>query len=958
MAIPFKFENIVGTPVNITKYVTQVDSCKFQGSGKIRSLSLMLRANQGAFISDKDYAGTDTTPIINQFDKHKITWTDDNGVIKKMIVEVDTELGQTDSNGQLLPLEFKGREAALQRRKFTTFFQFDNPRDAIRFIRDVYNDKKGTDEPTLATVGDGTDFIATVPLTVNNIYDFTKEISFYDALMQIVRRLNQPIGTGGVGDFYSMVITDGEDLSTPQANTIMLRIFVQGVGAATNIQSSINNPFHDLTYTIESESGNQIFVRGQQGTGYVPREFHEFISFVEEINNYPPYIATETYPEGIITRGSDNKLYKAKAGGVPISTPPPNATFWTLETPSTIIPAINYSQWTKNKEVVTKNSCANPTAAFLTGGFAAPAFYDGNMVIREGFNSADGSYAFWRDFALIRTNDSADLLNVTNQIYFLFTGSTGIYNGTRVLVDTSLGAVAGDFVGTDKFGRTFADSLALFNGTDWIVIREFDGLPTSTRLGDQVVVIFEGRTYEWNTTLTVQNDFANAHTHATWNPKQRSAGAPTGVQWRDVSASAGGNDVFHHPKNIEKVDGLFPKDIEGDDYTSFVTDSAIKITFEFNENDLINEFNQKFTSFFDSAYTTLVDLFAPTDDIFQTLFEPTVAELAETNLASYYDFGWWYTLPFPYPYAKANGITEGVGDLWGAAPGVEQKKKFAVLDLQNPTFSHSGNVGFNHTEVEDMGGPFTGLRFYFLFDIKLGGARKPYAGQIPFVVTAYDDLSQVWRADFIYRFLGDAQEIEIGFNEFTVDRPSRMPWGIRTGLQNIVTPEIEIRSIFEPKRVRYITFQLADSYDDDLRYLPVNINNIVSIVFGNGVVTFEGTIDGLTLLKQPFTSSGVILDRIINPETVQLPNTRNLRQLRSVATALKELHELQFEQYVNVVDLDCSLTTEQSVNLIDPEMVKGSPRKLVNMSEDFSWNPSGPKPGGISTRTFTRRLNP
>ena len=55
MVLEFKFENIVGTPIDITNYVTQIDSCKFQGSGRIRAMSLMLNADAGAFITDADY---------------------------------------------------------------------------------------------------------------------------------------------------------------------------------------------------------------------------------------------------------------------------------------------------------------------------------------------------------------------------------------------------------------------------------------------------------------------------------------------------------------------------------------------------------------------------------------------------------------------------------------------------------------------------------------------------------------------------------------------------------------------------------------------------------------------------------------------------------------------------------------------------------------------------------------
>jgi len=950
--LPFKFENIVGAAVDITQFVTQVDSCKFQGSGKIRSLSLMLNADGGAFISNANFLGTGFTPIINQFAKHKITWTDEAALTRSMIVEVDQELGQQVLNGTTLPIEFKGREAALQRKKLTAFYQFKTPRFVILDLIVRWNDpgSLGTDEPFVITSAAGTDFIETVPDNVVNIYDFTKEISYYDALMQVIRRLNQPVGQQGVGDFYTLVFTDGEDLPAPQADKIVLRSFVQGVGTATNLQSTPNNPFNSLTYQIHSESGNQILVRGQQGTGYVPKEFHEFISFVEQINNYPAHVPGVSYITGIIVRATDNNLYNANK----TTTTTPPGVDWDLTNPVTIIPAINYSEWTNNKVTVTRNGLSNPLAVIGVGGFNSPGFYDGNMVIRETHNFVTDSYIFWRDWSHLRSNTTIGI----SVNYFNFAGAFGLYNGMRILVDTSLGAVGGDFVGTDKFGRTFADSLAFFNGDEWIVVREFN-TSTANQIGDQVIVIFEGRSFEWNVAIQDQNDYANAHTHSGFTGKFRGTGAFSTATWRDVTATAGGNDVFHHPSAIESVNGLFPPNINDDDYSSFLTNSALKITYEFNLTQVICDFLDPFVSFFDDPLGKLIDLFDSGDDGFEsqfgTLDTPTLDDLKGSE---YYDFGWWYVLPFPYPFSTYNVTPEKVGDLWGASPGLSQKRDFAALDLQNANYSHSGKTGFNHTEVEDMGAPFTGLRFYFLFDILLNGASKPYAGNIPFVVSIYDDLSTVWRSHFKVRFLGDAQEITLSFDQFTVDEPSRTPWGLRTALQNIITPELEIRSIFEPKRVRFISIALEDAYDDNLRYLPVNLENILALGYGLGTVKFEGTIDGLTLLKQPFTSAGVITDRIINPETIQMPNTRNLLQLRSVATAIKDLNELQFEQYTLLTDLDNSLTVEQSVNLIDSVFVKNSPRKLVVMTDEASWHPTGPKAGGKSTRTLTRRLNP
>lgn len=953
--LPYKVENIVGTAKDITQFVVQIDSCKFQGTGKIRSASLMFDATDGAFITNKDYQGLDNTPIFNQFDPMKITWTDDNGNIKALIVEVDQEFGQKTNKGILLPLEFKGREAVLQRRKVTAFYQFKTPNFVINDLILRYNTDRGTDEPEIFTSLFGAN-TNQAPDNIVNIYDFTREISFYDAIMQVISRLNQPIGSGGAGDFFSFTFGDRDILDPPNTGLILF-INSQGGLGTTTIQSTPDNPLHSLTYQIHSETGNQVFVRGQEGTGYLPTDFHEFISFVEEINNYPAYDAAQTYVTGIFVRGGDNNIYVATAS-VPINTPPPNISFWDLEQPITIIPFSNYSPWTNNKAVETKNSCGNATTVFANGTFNAPTFPDGNMVIREGFNSADGSFTFFRDFAMARTNDSATIPN----FYFDFAGVDGFYNGLRVLVDTSLGAVGGAFVGTDKFGRTFADALVIFDGFEWIVIREFN-TSTSFQIGDQVVVLEEGLTFEWNVPIQDQNDFANAHTHSGFSPKFRGTGIPSTAAWRDVSDTAGGNDVFHHPKNIEVTQGLFPKDIDGDSYVGFVTNSAIKITFEYDLFVEINQFLCKFTSFFDNIYNKLIDLSQATDDIFQTLFEPTTAQIDDTKVPAYYDFGWWYMLPFPYPFTKQNGSTFSVGDLYGAAPGLNQKEQFAVLDLQNANYSHSGFVGLNHIQVEDMGAPFTGIHFYFNFEIQVGGGTQPFQGNMEFIVTAYDDLSQVWRTTFTYRLMGDTQEINIPFSSFTVDRPSRTPWGIRTALQNIVVPEIEIRSIFEPKRVRFITFQLAQSYDSDLRFLAVNLDNLITLGYGLGLVKFVGIIDALTLTKQPFTSSGVITDRIINPDTIQQTNVRNLRQLRSVAIANKDISGLQFEEYTVVENGRADLNTEQTIILDDIDMIKfadsgAHTRKLILMEEDLSFNANGEKSGFLSTEILVRRLNP
>lgn len=959
--VPYKVENLTtGTPVDITENIASIDSLNFQGSGRIRTASFMLNAQEGAFITNPDFQGVGKTPQINQFDKIKIEFEDDLSRKKSIILEVDQELGQKNQSGVLLPIELKGREAALQRHKFTAFFRFKSPNFVLEELRRRYNNDRALDEPVLRfRTNAGTIDHNESPSNIVNIYDFTQEISYYDAIMQVIRRLNQPIGAGGVGDFFSLTFEDAETIDPPLTGIVM-NVFVQGANVTPipTIITDPDNPTHSTDYMIQSESGTQIFVRGEVNTGYMPVEFHRFISFVEEINNLPAYDNDVTYITGIRVRGGDNELYEANQF-VPTNNAPPSA-FWNLTDPDLIIGFTNYSPWTNdtNAVAIVKNSGANAQNSFLIGGFDAPAFMDGNMVIKEGFNSTTGEFIFFRDFVWMRVKDDGDIQTDPVLRHYLFQQITaGLYNGFRVVVDSSLGALGGRFAangGFDKFGRPFADSMVIFNGEDWIVFRQ-------PQVGDQAIVITEGRTYEYNATFTQKSKFGAAHKAGKFR------GTPGPLAWRDVSDTAGGNDVFHHPKSIERVQGLFPQDIDGDDYFNFVNNSAIKITYTYTLFDEIEKFFGKFNEFFSDPLGSLIALFETVGiDGFDNIFEPDPAAITETQQPSYYDFGWWYTIAFPYPWSTLGGVPPpGLGFLYGqSTPGsTGTQREFAVLDLQNANFTHSGFRGLNTSQVSDLGGPFTGFHFYFLFDIFIGPTtQKPFAGDIDFTVTMYDDLSQVWRTDFVYRFLGDAQEIFLPFSSFTVDRPSRTPWGINTLFSNIVTPELEIRSIFDQKRVRFMTIQLNDSYDDKGRFLPMSLDNLIVQVYNLGDVRFEGTIDALTLTKQPFVSSGVEFDRVINPETLQMPNVRNIRQLESIAIAQRDIAGLQFEQYTVTQDGSCDLVTEQSVFLSDEDLIKFSDvgpntRKLIVMSEELSFNANGEKSGFIRTVKLTRRLN-
>jgi len=955
---PLPFEVTIdpnGSPTDITPKITSIDSCKFQGTGRIRTASIMLNALNGAFITNTNGG---TTPQINEFDKIRIKWQDENENIKSGLFEVDTELAQKTDGGTTLPLELKGRERALQDVHTTAYFEFQTPFTVINILIITYNTNKGSAQPAVTTL-----FPNKNPLVgVTNIYDFSSKVSIYDAIMHVITRLNQPTSAGGVGNFYSVVFED--DAIT---DDLEMTIKVQGSGTTPpTIISSDLDPTHSLSYRIDVRESNQVFVRGQPNTGAVPNGFHDFTSTVEEVNNYPAYVSTGTYAIG--QRVIEDGIIFEAILEVPTSTPPPNITFWATKTFADIAGSIQYSEWTNNKAVVTKNSCSNPTNNFLASAFDSPAFPDGNLVVRESF--------YFRDFVLIRSIDDTKIsLDATNKFYLRGQVQPGLYKGFRILVDTTLGNPDGSFgngsgtIFSDRFGRSFEDAMVQWTGSEWIVFREPKAPTVTNKEIDHCCVLAEGKIYEYNAGDATTKQVLAIRKSDVF--RGGSSGGP--FQWLNFFDASGENDAFHHPKNIEQVDGLLTNEIRSNqDISSFITGSALKITYEFNLTSIIQEGVQRIGNFFTTAADSIADLF---NNPIEDTVAPTNDELVAYGTIPFYDIGWWYALPFPYPLSEFNGITENVGDLYGLGdgPNAINTTLFGSLDIQNTTFSSQGKFGLNHDQVDDMGGPFTALGFYFNFNILLATSPQPFKGDIPFTITIYDDLSQVWRADFQYRHMGTSDEYVIPFSSFTVNRPSRNPWSIDTLLINLIhTPELEIRSIFQERRVRLITWQLKTSYDDDERYMPYNTDNFITALFStNGVFTFEGTIDGLRLVKQPFVSSGIETTRVLNSQTIEATNTRNKKQLIAIAVAEQQRKSHKFEAYTYVENIRCDLVTEQSVFLEDIDMVKfadrgesspgasdGDPntRKCVVLEENFTYNAEGKQSGALHELVLVKRL--
>ncbi len=933
------------TWTNITPYVKEISQCKFQGTGAISVASLVLSAKDGQFITNKR---SGATPIIEQFNRIRISFSDDQNRTKSKIFEVTSLLAQKNvASDTLLPVELQAGESALQAMKVTAYYLFKTPSEIVEDLRIRYNERKGPTQPTLISLV-GTHNL--LPTTIRLVADFSQGTTYYEAIMHVINRCGSPVSAGGFGEYFALTFEDTGTPASDEGFALNMNIKVQGAGTAIEVQNTNTVRVHEVNARKEAITGSLVLVAGKPETGHSPVEFHRFISRREIWHRIPFYNTTATYKKGIHVNFAGRR-YEALTD-VPVSTPPPSALHWEEVTARDFIGEIDYSPLTKNKLTAWRNSWSKPLGSFaVANAFDRPAIPDSNLVIRDN--------KFYRDYAHFRaiTDDLEDDDDLKRWLHKDFMGvkeiNAGLRQGLRILVDSTLGDLGGRFAengGKDRFGNAFVDSLCTWDGNEWIVlfsraVMEAQFAPATRQY--QVAVLNEGRVYEFTAPITNQRT----------RPSNTFLRGPTSSQlsslkWRDASGAIGNNDCFHHPNATALEDGLLhtQDDLGTAHYDS---NSTLRIRFR-------HAFTQTTLGWFGSLLGPVIDAVRLVEGFLRgdPLGNPDTS--ADALLAAYYDIGWWASISFPFPTTGHVGQT--IGSEWGG--GLRRRNDFGLLDVTNANFSRKGEAGFNGPEDDELLGPFAGLHFLFRFEIKdASGNLIDWKGNIAFTVAMYDYESNVWKADFTYRVHGDTEQIYIPLSSFTVKRPSHTPYGITRLFTSIVTPLQQVGNIFEERRIQMITMQLKGSYEGEgERYAPSLLWNFVDAVATipeGGEVILDGYIDGLTFVKQPLGTSGqVTKGNVVIPRIVQQPQIRNLEQLDNVAAAEKDVHNHQYENYEVLAKYRNDLSEEGPILLKDEDIIDSAGRKLVVKYLNYSFSTAGSRPGPLLSISATRRLNP
>lgn len=529
----------VNPNTDITSFVETIKETEI-GSGEVRSLSLRMNANRGAFITNTN---SGATPIIDQFDKISVQTVDRNGLTNFSVYEASVIHPTLDGAiGVVLPVDLLGSEFYLQKTLFADQFFFKSMFFTSQGIVDFYNLNKGEDQVQIIghDADSSNDGFNDLPVFTANDYTFNiNELSHYDGLLEVIDRGGSSVAAGGAGDFFELAFTNGTTTNIDQIN---FRGFSSG---NPTDQISIPNIVNTLSVNpaeqegeIDATVGNVVGTWCAESIGTLPRQNADFIGALEAWRLFPEHISGATYPEDAIIlvintvdAQGDEFHYKAnKDTNIAPPIPPivSNAD-WDQHTfvdflATEVSIAGQYSFWTNNRDDEWKSNGAN-----TTGTLQDDPPVDGSMKVWDSNQvKIDGEFRqTWVDVRALNEGEISDAFKRDGQVY----------RGFRVLVD---GTGTAEFAGFDN-------DVIQWNGEQWLIFL----IPEDNNL---VGVDDESRTYQFDS---------------------------TGSTWSDVTTSIDqANDVYHAVFNITNTQGQNNKDNgAGGNFGEF---SAV--TFEFRNS--------------------------------------------------------------------------------------------------------------------------------------------------------------------------------------------------------------------------------------------------------------------------------------------------------------------------------------------------------------------------------------
>ena len=814
------------------------------GSGEVNHATIRLNANRGKYVTNVPW----TTPIPDQFNRFRVTITDEDFNTLIRVYEIDTIVPiQNSQEGTSVEFECLGLEHHLMKVQFGKQFRYESAFDTAEDIVDFYNENKvpANTQPTVIdytqpSTNGGTGF-NDFPKWNSNFYPFgNRAITCYEALSEMVRTGGGPITAGGLGDFFEVFFQQ----NPANNNEISFRAFSSGsTGSLVTIDNALDVNVAENEGGIEAFTGNLIKVEGSEN-GSLPPEYSTFVGKQETYQLLPnwidPSISLQDYPLGSLVL-FNGQIYSSDIDDNS-STPPTN---WTAVSLETFLGPGNYSIWTNGLQNASKNSGSNPQPAIFGAveDFNQNGCWDSNLVVADEVN--------WQFPAQLRIRGTVDI-----DLNYLYGGATpGSYRGQWFLVDLALGGLQAPFNlngGVDRFGNVYADhfvrrNFSNFTGAEdyknWDVVGPLDnaGLVRLTQNGDLAAIVGEGLIYKY---------FGGVWTKLTDLP-----GLPTLEQPRL-------NHCFHIYESLGNVDGFndIPKAVGNYDDLS-----ATQTVWRYNAK----------------AYFNFITAF---------LTEPT-----------YYSCGAWWNQRFPFPYSTHNGAS-ALGSLYGNNP---TKKDPVTVDSKNTHFTRSGNVGYNNSEAEDYG-PINSVNFFikhlWFVQMSVTGPKEVFAGDFKYRCSLYDTAGNVVVQDFVIPFNNVWAPISLAIDGFKAYR-ARTNIGLGNIKSTLIPLGIEVLNRFDWENICMVDVQWQEVYDDQGRYAPEGTRPVEQAIaqelieialttpqiadYTQVQLEIDAFHFGKTMLS---VSPPITTGRVIEPETQFVNWVDNKYQLDQLRDSMLQIH--------------------------------------------------------------------
>lgn len=820
------------------------------GSGEVPSAKMILSADKGKYI--KSGAGG---PQIKQFDRIRIFVDDGETTTKydKVFDVMKVIPVKTKTQGTRIQLILTGIEQWLYKVNYAKTHFPGTPFKVFKDIGDLYNANKGSLMPTLQLHDNKS--ANQLPDYIHSIYDYgLNEDTCYARMMDVIDKLGGSGDSGGVLDFFDVRFIHST------VNVVAMDAFVRSSGATPNpviITDSNTINVGEQEGGIEAFTGTVINAWGANNQGSIPMGFCKFKSRQERFPKtgtsfFAEYVNEIAYKSGSIVTKFVTGVKRVYQANVDTSQTPPHAN-WTELTPATYYgDTIRYSDFTDEAVTEWKN-CGSSPSSLLGKAITGPGFWDANVVVKDDSAGTTHTFRTWVDFFTTTDNYSA---------FWKYSGSpNGIYRGTRVLV---VPTAQGAFVGNDKFGNSFTNAVAEFDGEDWFVrYPAVEGMMVSS--------LSDGHVFRF-----------------------------TSGAWTAITSSDNGSDCYHYYDTLGSADSAILNRDTGAEFTGNNNGSAVKVTYSWDPGQaVINAIGQTRVNANYYAVGAWLNFRFP--------FPPNTYNGITRKIGEL--------------YGGALQVS-GVPDVDKEPATLEMQN----MDLTHDGF-RGFNAGNSSEDLGPIASIDFFMRILFQANIGLGftsdaATLAVFGGPANYKMRCYlfDINDNVVYQDFVIFFNNEYQAVSLPLSGFQVYR-GRKPVAI-TLIDMLVKPkELDAQETFEWRHVKQISFQTQESYDEFGRYGPISgrYTGNGSIIVPTAVTCkMELSIDAFRFTKPLLVNSGQDNSRDIEPDFLQKPEIGNYDQLKADVAA--ELEKSKFQR----VEYDIMTTGRNDIKFGDSFLLKDS----------------------------------